>query len=667
MIATPGIAHLKYPYPGMTQEENLQTCGIYLHPRGDRAAGEKKTTGARRDHFKQPDTTSSGRHRRNHATEANKSAQQLGGDADRRGRPAARDTTALQPVTARTRKHLRPQVSPTARRRRGSAQETGGPERDRPATSFKQQQHGRTDREPRGQHNSAAETKKTKSLTRRAATSNRDPSGRNSPRRGLSKGPTQSRRASKQQTKKDSSQGQPKGRRDLAAATTTPPAATTGDSPCGDATRVDHLTTAGESPVGVTRPCWWTDQRGTMENGPMVELDIEEIIKAAREAATTRSKDWILKQIKGISTEGAMAQDERNDNATGGAAPEGEEPQTEAKKRQRNTSRSTKKGDKREAADHTEAPTPGPSKRAKANNGEQISIIVQECLKSMAPLLFAKAGGAPEARELGDTESRIETGPSIEKGRGSRAPRADTARDRTPSPDSGEEETAPLNPTAKPTQAWDSDRSTRRRRSPSAGGRAPETYKRGTLGRPYMVARAPGLASLIPLAVKERIWRREFIDIFTLLEIQVEGLDLTTVDKKEEERRERNRVRKERNFDNWLDAFRIMACIIVEKFPHCAKDLWLYESKIHEAQRQFAGEAWLDYDKGFRLKMQAHPDMEWDEEDVAGYMHKMMIAREARSWANKGEQPFRGSYQKSKYDKAKPYHKKQQLTQWKGQ
>ncbi|KAJ1138685.1 hypothetical protein NDU88_005066 [Pleurodeles waltl] len=181
-----------------------------------------------------------------------------------------------------------------------------------------------------------------------------------------------------------------------------------------------------------------------------------------------------------------------------------------------------------------------------------------------------------------------------------------------------------------------------------------------------MVSRAPGLASRISLAVKERIWRREFIDIFTLLEIQVEGLDLTTVDKKEEDRRERNRVRKERNFDNWLDAFRIMACIIVEKFPHCAKDLWLYESKIHEAHRQFSGEAWLDYDKGFRLKMQAHPEMEWDEEDVEGYMHKMMVAREARNWTQKGEQPFRGSFQKNRHEKGKPYPKRQPFTQWKG-
>ncbi|KAJ1104656.1 hypothetical protein NDU88_002066 [Pleurodeles waltl] len=399
----------------------------------------------------------------------------------------------------------------------------------------------------------------------------------------------------------------------------------------------------------------------------MVELDIEENIKAAREAATTRSKDWILKQIKGVGAEGGMTQEERNDKGAGGAALEGEEPQAEAKKRQRNTSRSMKKGDKREAADHTEAATPGPSKIAKVNNGEQTSMIVQECLKSMAPLLFVKAGGTQEAKELGDTEGKSDPGLSREKGRGSRAPRAEITRERSPSPDSGGEETAPVNPPARPTQVWDTDKNACRRRSPSAGRRAPEAYKRGTLGRPYMVARAPGLASLIPLAVKERIWRREFIDIFTLLEIQVEGLDLTTVDKKGEERRERNRVRKERNFDNWLDAFRIMACIIVEKFPHCAKDLWLYESKIHEAQRQFTGEAWLDYDKGFRLKMQAHPDMEWDEEDVAGYMHKMMIAREARSWANKGEQPFRGSYQKGKHDKAKPYHKRQQFTQWKGQ
>ncbi|KAJ1137571.1 hypothetical protein NDU88_003969 [Pleurodeles waltl] len=109
-----------------------------------------------------------------------------------------------------------------------------------------------------------------------------------------------------------------------------------------------------------------------------------------------------------------------------------------------------------------------------------------------------------------------------------------------------------------------------------------------------------------------------------------------------------------------------MAYIIVEKFPHCAKNVWLYESKIHEAQRQFTGDAWLNYDKGFRLKMQAHPDMERDEEDVARYMHKMMIAREAKSWAGTSERPFRRSNQKGRQEKVKPFYKRQQYTQWKG-
>ncbi|KAJ1104800.1 hypothetical protein NDU88_002209 [Pleurodeles waltl] len=356
----------------------------------------------------------------------------------------------------------------------------------------------------------------------------------------------------------------------------------------------------------------------------------------------------------------------RDSNTTNVAGSDITPPET--KKRQRNASRGAKKGDRRETGEPAEAATPGPSKKAKTSNGEQISIIVQECLKSMAPLLFVKPGGGGEEKEPRGTEVREGSSPRRSKGKKPQAARAVTTPDRSISPDSGGEEPALPGSPARPTQAWGvgPNKSAHRRRHPTADGQAPEAYKRGTLGRPYMVARAPWLASLIPLAVKERIWRREFIDIFTLLEIQVEGLDLTTVDKKEKDRRERNRVRKERNFDNWLDAFRIMAYIIVDKFPHCAKDLWLYESKIHEAHRQFSREAWLDYDKGFRLKMQAHPDMEWDEEDVAGYMHKMMVAREARNWAHKGEQPFHGSFQKSRHEKGKPYPKRQPYTQWKG-
>ncbi|KAJ1091945.1 hypothetical protein NDU88_005059 [Pleurodeles waltl] len=100
------------------------------------------------------------------------------------------------------------------------------------------------------------------------------------------------------------------------------------------------------------------------------ELNIEELIKAAREAATTHSKDWILQQIRGSGTSEGQTQEERNSNRTSSTAHNGEDPPSQAKKRQRNVSRGAKKEDKRDAGDLPDAGAPGPSKSAKANNGE---------------------------------------------------------------------------------------------------------------------------------------------------------------------------------------------------------------------------------------------------------------------------------------------------------
>ncbi|KAJ1161221.1 hypothetical protein NDU88_001708 [Pleurodeles waltl] len=79
-------------------------------------------------------------------------------------------------------------------------------------------------------------------------------------------------------------------------------------------------------------------------NGENQELDIEEIIKAAREAVATHSKDWILKQVKGNGASEVPPQEGHPGNRTSGAARDEEEPQSDSKKRQRNASRGAKKG-----------------------------------------------------------------------------------------------------------------------------------------------------------------------------------------------------------------------------------------------------------------------------------------------------------------------------------
>ncbi|KAJ1204732.1 hypothetical protein NDU88_000170 [Pleurodeles waltl] len=259
--------------------------------------------------------------------------------------------------------------------------------------------------------------------------------------------------------------------------------------------------------------------------------------------------------------------------------------------------------------------------------GEHISELIKECFKSFAPLLLRGNGSGLGMEGQGPMGGQ-------------------------PGNQLVSEEQST---TGDPLTAWGTQGKVLD--IPASIGNSPESYARPSLGPPAMTTKAAGLATAIPLTVKERIWRKEFIDIFTLLEIQLEGLDLTVCDRKDEDRRERKRARKERNFENWLDAFRIMACVIVEKFPRCAADLWLYESKIHEAHRQFPGDAWLEYDKSFRLKMQAHPEMEWNQEDVSSYIHKMMVARDLPSWAGKGEHSFRITQQKSRYDKHKGPHR----------
>ncbi|KAJ1130332.1 hypothetical protein NDU88_008685 [Pleurodeles waltl] len=125
------------------------------------------------------------------------------------------------------------------------------------------------------------------------------------------------------------------------------------------------------------------------KQGTMQEINLKEIIRAAREAASMHGKEWIQKQIGGGASKWPP-HEERMKEGPSEAARDQLELAKWPKEQQRNTSRGGRKGDKKETGGPLPAVVPGPIKRAKATNGEQISMIVQECLKSTAPFLFAK-------------------------------------------------------------------------------------------------------------------------------------------------------------------------------------------------------------------------------------------------------------------------------------
>ncbi|KAJ1091806.1 hypothetical protein NDU88_004921 [Pleurodeles waltl] len=138
--------------------------------------------------------------------------------------------------------------------------------------------------------------------------------------------------------------------------------------PRGRRTRVERLTISRGQPIqGDATLLLATQGPATAQlnmeiHGENQELDIEEIIKAAREAAATHSKDWILKQIRVDGASEVHAQEGPSDDRASVSTIDEEEPQNEAKKQQRNASRGAKKGDMKEASEHPEAGPSGLSK-----------------------------------------------------------------------------------------------------------------------------------------------------------------------------------------------------------------------------------------------------------------------------------------------------------------
>ncbi|KAJ1174166.1 hypothetical protein NDU88_005989 [Pleurodeles waltl] len=126
---------------------------------------------------------------------------------------------------------------------------------------------------------------------------------------------------------------------------------------------------------------------------PSQQSVLEEILKAAREAAAMQNKDWLLRQISGQGASKRAEQNVPSDEASAEFTREETDAMEEPKNWQQNVSGNSKKGDKKNAGGATPAiGVPALSKRAKVNNGEQISVIVQEYLKSFEPLVFANKG-----------------------------------------------------------------------------------------------------------------------------------------------------------------------------------------------------------------------------------------------------------------------------------
>ncbi|KAJ1149044.1 hypothetical protein NDU88_001864 [Pleurodeles waltl] len=86
------------------------------------------------------------------------------------------------------------------------------------------------------------------------------------------------------------------------------------------------------------------------------------------------------------------------------------------------------------------------------------------------------------------------------------------------------------------------------------------------------------LAWRVPLEARERIWNREFINIFLLLIFAKEGTVITVSSKEVD--KHKWKVKPQETIDNWLEAFVVLSTVIMKKFPEQGPALCKYNLVI---------------------------------------------------------------------------------------
>lgn len=125
----------------------------------------------------------------------------------------------------------------------------------------------------------------------------------------------------------------------------------------------------------------------------------------------------------------------------------------------------------------------------------------------------------------------------------------------------------------------------------------------------------------LPLAMKEKIVKGEFVDLISLLPSQREAVARRVEEKGGEEERKRSLPK---TFNNWLQGFGIFAAILCEKFPAYSVGLFQHLDSVLEAYRCYGGMSWYLYDEMLRQKMAIYPHLRFGEKDVMLWLSLMI-------------------------------------------
>ncbi|XP_075301681.1 uncharacterized protein LOC104337537 [Opisthocomus hoazin] len=145
---------------------------------------------------------------------------------------------------------------------------------------------------------------------------------------------------------------------------------------------------------------------------------------------------------------------------------------------------------------------------------------------------------------------------------------------------------------------------------------------------PYVGLRRP-LGYQLAKATKERIWRGEFIDLFSLLHTELAP---------------EHGPRPGDTLDQWVSAFLVYASVVCEKHPVRCGAMFKYLDTIRKLHATYGGTSWMNYDEDFRRRAAKDPSLPWGDVDLDLWMKwmaplKSLISREPRAEAEAAATP----------------------------
>lgn len=122
-------------------------------------------------------------------------------------------------------------------------------------------------------------------------------------------------------------------------------------------------------------------------------------------------------------------------------------------------------------------------------------------------------------------------------------------------------------------------------------------------------------------ATKERIWRGEFIDLFSLLHTELAP---------------EHGPRPGDTLDQWVSAFLVYASVVCEKHPARCGAMFKYLDTIRKLHATYGGTSWMSYDEDFRRRAAKDPNLPWGDVDLDLWMKwmaplKSLVSRHHRA------------------------------------